>query len=132
MIRRSDTSHLQALGAGPLEPSRNLETIPLDTSEPLEIAFTTSELLAKCPVTAQRDLYEARLDLTSTATIESKSLKLYLTSWDGEEILAEDLANNIADDLATALGPAATSIVVNLRQNVRGGLQITVTARRGG
>ena len=129
-MAKSDTSHLRALGSGPMEPSCDLEIIPLDTTDAVEIVFTTSELLARCPVTAQRDLYDARLELETTATIESKSLKLYLASWDQEEILAEDLANTIADDLGAVLGSAATSIVVILHQHVRGGLEITVTARR--
>ncbi len=129
-MRKSDTSHLRALGAGPMEPSRDLEVIALDTTESVDIVFTTSELLARCPVTAQRDLYDARIELEGIATLESKSLKLYLASWDREEILAEDLANSIADDLAAALGSAAASIAVVLQQNVRGGLALTVTARR--
>ena len=130
-MRKSDTSSLRALGAGPLEPIRDLEVITLDTTDPVEIVFSTGELLARCPVTSQRDLYDARFAIEATATVESKSLKLYLASWDGEEILAEDLANSIADDLAVALGDAAVSIVVTLDQHVRGGLALSVTARRG-
>lgn len=128
--RKSDLSAVRALGAGPMPAERALETIPLDTPGPIDIRFHTSELLAKCPVTAQRDLYEATIDLSSTATLESKSLKLYLGSWDGDEILAEDLANSIADDLEEALGDHAERIAVTLVQNVRGGIDITVTARR--
>lgn len=129
-VARSDTSHLRALGAGPLEPSRSLEIIPLDTATPVDIVFRTSELLAHCPVTGQRDLYDAAITLTSTATLETKALKLYLASWDAEQILAEDLANSIADDIVGALGDHARSVAVELHQHVRGGLDITVTATR--
>ncbi len=131
-MRRSDTSELQALGAGPLPPSRRLEIIPLDTPRAVEITFTTAELLALCPVTRQRDHYDARITLVSTATLESKSLKLYLGSWDRQEILAEDLSNTIADDIADVLGDHAATIEITLHQHVRGGLAITVTTRRSG
>ena len=129
-MARSDTSHLRALGAGPLEPTRALECIVLDTDRPVRVTFRTSELLARCPVTAQRDLYEATIEIEATATLESKSLKLYLASWDGEEILAEDLANSVADDIAAALGPHLTGASVALRQNIRGGVEITVETSR--
>lgn len=131
-MRKSDTSGLKALGAGPMAPTRDLEIIALDTPSAVEIVFTTSELLALCPVTSQRDHYDARLELETTATLESKSLKLYIASWEPETILAEDLANTIADDLATVLGAHASSVTVTLRQHVRGGVDITVTAKRVG
>ena len=130
MPRSSDLSGIEALGAGPMPPSRSLEIIALDTPSPIDITFRTSELLAKCPVTGQRDLYDAALTMTATATLESKSLKLYLGSWDPEQILAEDLANSIADDIAEAMGDHLTALQVELHQHVRGGIDITVTARR--
>lgn len=129
-MRQSDTSALRALGAGPLPPARDLEIIPLDTPSAVDITFGTNELLARCPVTTQRDHYDARISLVSTATLESKSLKLYLGSWEQQEILAEDLTNTIADDVASALGAHAVSVEVTLHQHVRGGLDITVVARR--
>lgn len=129
-MRRSDTSRLRALGAGPMAPTRDLEIIALDTPAPIAITFTSSELLALCPVTTQRDHYDATIGLCSTATLESKSLKLYLASWEQEEMLAEDLTNTIADDVSAALGDHATSVEVELRQHVRGGLDITVVASR--
>ncbi|MGI9605438.1 MAG: preQ(1) synthase [Acidimicrobiales bacterium] len=113
-----------------MPPGRDLEVIPLDTPGAIEIVFGTSELLALCPVTSQRDLYDMKLTIEGTATMESKSLKLYLASWDQEEILAEDLTNSIADDVFDALAEAASSVTVTLHQHVRGGLDITVTAQR--
>ena len=129
-MRRSDTSGLSALGAGPLPASRSLEIIALDTPAAVEITFRTSELLALCPVTGQRDLYDAEISLHARATLESKSLKLYLATWDREQILAEDLANSIADDVAEVLGEHADSVEVRLHQHVHGGLDITVATRR--
>ena len=129
-MARSDTSHLQALGAGPMESARTLEIIELDTAQSLEIGFRTDELLARCPVTDQRDHYQAAIDLVATATLESKSLKLYLGSWEGESILAEDLANSIADDVAQVCGSHLTSLSVTLHQQIRGGIEVSVRAAR--
>jgi len=129
-MRSSDLSHLHALGAGPLPPERRLEIIPLDTPAPVDIRFATSELMAHCPVTNQRDLYDAVIEIRGTATLESKSLKLYFGSWDEERILAEDLTNSMADDLAAVLRAHATRIGVTLHQHVRGGIDITVSAER--
>ncbi|MDH3683433.1 MAG: hypothetical protein OEV40_26235 [Acidimicrobiia bacterium] len=129
-MARSDTSHLKALGAGPLEPSRELEVIVLDTRSPIEITFSTDELLARCPVTQQRDHYRAELTLVSSATLESKSLKLYLASWELETILAEDLANSIADDIAEVCGDHLEALAVELHQQVRGGIEVGVRTTR--
>ncbi|MGI9603060.1 MAG: hypothetical protein ACR2QE_14330 [Acidimicrobiales bacterium] len=129
-MARSDTSHLQALGAGPMEPTRALEIITLDTTAPIEIHFRTDELLARCPVTDQRDHYRAEIELVTTATLESKSLKLYLASWEHESILAEDLANSVADDVADVLDEHLVTLSVALHQQVRGGIEISVVARR--
>lgn len=129
-VARSDTSHLRALGAGPLEPSRDLEIIALDTKQPIEIRFTTNELLARCPVTEQRDHYKAELTMRTTATLESKSLKLYLASWELETILAEDLANSIADDIEKVCGQHLRDLVVELSQQVRGGIEVGVRVTR--
>lgn len=129
-MARSDTSHLKALGAGPLEPSRELEIIVLDTAAPIEITFTTEELLARCPVTQQRDHYRAELALVASATLESKSLKLYLASWELETILAEDLANSIADDIAGVCGDHLERLVVELHQQIRGGIEVAVRTVR--
>ena len=131
-MARSDTSHLRALGAGPMEPTRSLEIIPLDTDAPLEIRFRTDELLARCPVTDQRDHYQAEVELVATATLESKSLKLYLASWDQESILAEDLANSIADDVVAAVDAHLVGLTVRLQQQVRGGIDIAVRVERHG
>lgn len=128
--RSSDLSGVEALGAGPMDPARALEIIPLDTPEPVQITFSTSELLAKCPVTGQRDLYSAAISLVATATIESKSLKLYLASWDQEQILAEDLANTIADDVEAVLGEHLVGLGVDLEQATRGGIDVAVNVAR--
>lgn len=114
-----------------MDPQRALEIIVLDTRQPIAIWFRTDELLARCPVTEQRDHYRAHVELSATATLESKSLKLYLASWETESILAEDLANSIADDVADVMGEHLRSLIVTLEQQVRGGIEVGVRARRG-
>lgn len=113
-----------------MEPTRDLEVIVLDTEGPIEIRFATEELIARCPVTEQRDHYRAELTLRATATLESKSLKLYLASWEHEQILAEDLANSLADDIAEVCGGHLHDLTVDLHQQVRGGIEVRVRSAR--
>lgn len=119
---RSDTSDLTLLGAGPLEPTRQLETFP---GRPGAVTFRTTELTAVCPKTRQRDFYRCEISYKSTDRfLESKSLKLYLASWTDEAIFAEHLAVELATDLAAAVG---VPVQVTLVQNVRGGLELEVS-----
>ena len=59
-------------------------------------------------------------------SIETKTLKLYLASWRDDGIFGENLAAAIARDLAAATDAAIT---VELTQNVRGGIELSATAR---
>lgn len=94
---------------------------------PMHVEYRTDELTAVCPVTAQRDFYEATIMFdTERWSIESKSLKLYLATFVDEGIFAEHLAHRIAHHLAPHVG---VEVTVTLRQNVRGGLVETVTVR---
>ena len=95
------------------------------------VRFSVPEFTSLCPLTGQPDFAHLVIDyVPARRIVESKSLKLYLASWDQEQILAEDLTNTIADDLAAALGAHATAIAVTLHQHVRGGIDITVRATR--
>jgi 7-cyano-7-deazaguanine reductase len=108
-------------GAG---PSERIDVIPVPA--PMHVEFATDELTAVCPVTAQRDFYEAVIAFDAErCSIESKSLKLYLATFVDEGIFAEQLAHRIAHHLAPRVG---VTVTVTLRQNVRGGLVETVTA----
>jgi 7-cyano-7-deazaguanine reductase len=60
--------------------------------------------------------------------IESKSLKLYLSSFRNEGAFCEALAVRIRDDAAGALQLPADKVHVTLRQKARGGITITATA----
>lgn len=90
------------------------------------ITFKTSELTATCGVTGQPDIYEAHISYRpGRKALESKALKHYLWGFRDQQIFAEDLASTIATDLANALGVAVT---VDLLQQVRGGLTLSVSA----
>ena len=101
-----------------------------DVPSAVDVEFVTDELQALCPAVegVQPDIYRATIRFTATTrSIESKSLKLYLTTFRERRIFAEHLAVEIADTIGERLGTDA--VTVELVQNVRGGLVETVTAR---
>lgn len=126
-VRRAILPDSTALGKGPMPANREgLEVIELDGYG--DVRFRSTELLAQCPLTGQPDLYQVELVLEDMPrTLESKSLKLYLWSWAGVGIFAEDLARAILRDTSRALGTEGT-ITVELVQSIRGGITTTVRA----
>ena len=105
-----------------------LDTFPVD--RPTVITFTTEELQALCPAVEgiQPDIYQAAIRYTAVSNaIESKSLKLMLTTYRDERIFAEHLAGHIADRIYGVGG--VIDVEVTLLQNVRGGIATEVTAR---
>ncbi len=105
-----------------------LDTFPVD--RPVRVVFHTDELQALCPAVEgiQPDIYAATIRYTAiTAAIESKSLKLWLTTFRDQRIFAEHLVGQLADHIAQ-LGDAVSDIEVTLSQNVRGGIATEVTA----
>lgn len=107
----------------------DLDVIPL--SGPVDVTFRSEELTAVCPVTGQPDFYAVEIRLRrSQVTIESKSLKLYLRTWDGHGILAEELATALVERIEDVVDGEAESIEVELVQSRRGGIDTTVLARR--
>jgi 7-cyano-7-deazaguanine reductase len=93
------------------------------------VEMTSDELTAVCPVTAQPDLYVATIEYWPQALcLESKSLKLYLSSFRNEGAFCEALAVRIRDDVAAALELPNDKVRVTLEQKARGGITITATA----
>ncbi|MFG2525628.1 NADPH-dependent 7-cyano-7-deazaguanine reductase [Streptomyces sp. NPDC048527] len=92
-----------------------------------EVVFTSMELSSNCPITGQPDLYTATISYSPTGglCLESKALKHYLWSFRDKGVFAEDLASQIAEDLHMTLNAAVN---VELIQQVRGGLELTVRA----
>jgi 7-cyano-7-deazaguanine reductase len=93
------------------------------------VEMTSDELTAVCPVTAQPDLYVATIEYwPQDLCLESKSLKLYLSSFRNEGAFCEALAVRIRDDVAAALELPGDKVRVTLEQKARGGITITATA----
>jgi 7-cyano-7-deazaguanine reductase len=60
--------------------------------------------------------------------LESKSLKLYLTSFRDQGHFCEALAVKIRNDVARALELERDAVTVTLEQKARGGITITASA----
>lgn len=116
------------LGKAGSQPSKTLDTFPAPPVQWVE--FAGEELTAFCPVTHQPDFYEFVIGFAPLALcVESKSMKLYLQSYREEGMFAEALADKIAKDVMAAT--QAKRVLVILKQKVRGGLSLTVTAEEG-
>ena len=130
------TKNLKALGGkaqAPSRPSRAvLEAFP-NPSPGMEytVQFDCPEVTSLCPVTGQPDFGRLTLEYTpDKLCLESKSLKLYLMGFRNEGAFWEELVNRIADDLYAVLKPRRLTLTGYMAP--RGGIGITVTARRGG
>ena len=88
----------------------------------------SDELTAVCPITGQADLYKATIAYEPDALcLESKSLKIYLSTYRNEGAFCEALAVRIRDDVAEALELGHDKVHVTLRQKARGGITITAS-----
>jgi 7-cyano-7-deazaguanine reductase len=124
-VTRSDD--FVALGHAGSAHYAGLETFPNPGVSNVEL--TSDELVAVCPITEQPDMYVAAIEYTpGDRCLESKSLKLYLSSFRNEGVFCEALAVKIRDDVAQALGLDAGGVRVKLTQKARGGITITATA----
>lgn len=113
-----------ALGQPGSEAYGGLETFPNPGVSHVEM--TSDELTAVCPVTGQPDLYVATIEYwPGPLCIESKSLKLYLSTFRNEGHFCEALAVKIRDDVATAVELPPDKVRITLRQKARGGITIT-------
>ena len=119
--------NFKALGQRSIAPTKELETFSAPAGITL-IKFECTELTSFCPVTGQPDFSNVVITYNpKEKCLESKSLKLYLWSFREEHIFGEGLAAQIARDIFDAVEPSW--IEVALTQNVRGGTQLTATAR---
>jgi 7-cyano-7-deazaguanine reductase len=116
-----------ALGHGGSEHYAGLETFPNPGVSIVELE--SDELVAVCPITGQPDMYVATIEVEpDRLCLESKSLKLYLSSFRNEGVFCEALAVRIRDDVAQALELGRERVTVTLVQKARGGITITATA----
>jgi len=88
------------------------------------VEYHSDQLMSSCPVTGQPDFYEATIQMDADGTvIETKTLKLYLETYQKQAIFCEDLAVKICEDIFAAAKPLTCT--VTLVQRRRGGIQIT-------
>jgi 7-cyano-7-deazaguanine reductase len=121
------TTEFVALGHAGSEHYAGLETF----SNPgvSHVEMTSDELTAVCPITGQPDLYVATIEYwPKDLCIESKSLKLYLSSFRNEGAFCEALAVRIRDDIAAAVELPTDKVRITLEQKARGGITITATS----
>ena len=87
------------------------------------VKLNCEEFTCVCPITHQPDY--ARLEINyipDRKLVESKSLKLYLTSFRNRGAFHEDVVNLIADDLIKLLAPKYLEVIGHFA--VRGGISI--------
>jgi len=123
----SDLEGLTLLGRE-AKPSKKLETFPNHhPGRRYVVTLQTDEFTCVCPATGQPDFATITIQYTPDQKIlESKSLKLYLSSYRNEGVFHEHVCNQILDDLATALDPHWLKVTGAFK--VRGGISITVEA----
>lgn len=109
---------------------------PIPLSDRLMISFQSLEVQALCPAVAgiQPDIYDATISFVGDVSIESKSLKLWLTTFRDQRIFAEDLAivmGKKIEQFARDAQRTIDAVEIVLVQNIRGGIVETVTYRSG-
>ena len=87
------------------------------------VKLNCEEFTCVCPITHQPDYARIVINyIPDQKLVESKSLKLYLTSFRNHGAFHEDVINTIADDLIKLLRPRYFEIVGHFA--VRGGISI--------
>ena len=87
------------------------------------VTLTTDEFTCLCPITHQPDYAAIKIRyVPDKKLVESKSLKLYLTSFRNHGTFHEDVINTIADDLIKLLEPRYLEVEGLFK--VRGGISI--------
>ena len=101
-----------------------LEAIPnKNTGRNYFVTLTSDEFTCLCPITHQPDYAAIKIRyIPDKKLVESKSLKLYLTSFRNHGTFHEDVVNTIADDLIKLLEPRYLEVEGLFK--VRGGISI--------
>ncbi|MAL88086.1 MULTISPECIES: preQ(1) synthase [unclassified Brevundimonas] len=132
----TDTSGLSQLGAQTHQPtdpdSAHLERVPNPHADTLYVArFSAPEFTSLCPVTGQPDFAHLVIDyVPGDWLVESKSLKLYLTSFRNHGAFHEDCTVAIGKRLVALLDPKWLRI--GGYWYPRGGIPIDVFWQTGG
>lgn len=118
-------------------PSRSLDTFDLPPNNNT-VVYTSDEVTSNCPITGQPDWYEVTITLFGCQRgLESKSLKLYLQSYRDDAAFAEAFAEQICEDVSSAVCGAPDlglsdeipwngtgTVSVEVKQKPRGGVSI--------
>ena len=108
-----------------------LERVPNPHPDTLYVArFAVPEFTSICPKTGQPDFAHLVIDyVPQKSIIESKSLKLFLTSFRNHGAFHEDCTAKIADDIEATIKPKFLRVWGDF--NVRGGISIKPMVTRG-
>lgn len=131
--RSNNFASLTLLGnseaAFPRSPRKaQIETFPNPKPDrPYTIRLDCPDFTSLCPVTGQPDFAEIFVDyIPEKLCIETKSLKLYLSSYRNVRSFNEHVINRILDDLVQACQPRKMKIEGKFVP--RGGLSLCVVA----
>ena len=87
------------------------------------VKLVSDEFTCVCPITHQPDYATIIINyIPNKKLVESKSLKLYLTSFRNYGTFHEDVVNTIASDLIKLLNPRYLEVIGDF--SVRGGIAI--------
>lgn len=93
------------------------------------VVFETREFTSLCPRSGQPDFCRVRIEYEpGERMLESKAVKFYLWAFRDEAHFTEAVAARIADDVVEAVDPER--VVVEVEQNVRGGVGLIAVATR--
>lgn len=96
---------------------------------PIAVTLVATEFTSLCPVTGQPDFARVTVEyVPEHHIIETKSFKLYMWGYRGVAALNEEIVARIADDINRVARPV--SVAVTGTFNTRGGVGVTVVARR--
>lgn len=132
--KKDDVSQLKSLGSGktdyPTHEEINpklLEQIPYQFEGQYSvISHETVELTSLCPRTHQPDGAKVSIRFVPNKyLVESKSLKLYFTSYRSAGMFMETIGGNITKHLVDLLDPK--ELIVDLCFNPRGGITTKVS-----
>jgi 7-cyano-7-deazaguanine reductase len=114
----------------PSRPNAALETFANPAPDrDYTIRMSLPEFTCLCPKTGQPDFATLELEYVPDQTcVELKSLKLYIWSFRDRGAFHEAVTNEIADQIAGAIGPRFLRLTGKF--NVRGGIYTTVVVER--
>jgi 7-cyano-7-deazaguanine reductase len=126
--RTPEHRELTLLGETVRHPVDHVEVFPAPANVTV-VRMTNDELTSMCPVTGQPDLATVEISYRPDRwCVESKSLKLYLWRFRDRAVFVEQLAAEIADEIALSAEPHDVRVVVT--QRPRGGIEVQATAER--